>query len=226
MNQPKTSGTTPLGEAPAERVIFTASELAVSRGGRPVLANVSVCAEPGDAVVLRGPNGVGKTTLLRAFAGLLRPDCGAVGFTDAADADRIRAPSEASIFCGVLNAHKAALTVRENLSFWAALYHAPQNCIEAASAQFKLAPYSDYLAGALSTGLARRLGLARLIIAQRPVWFIDEPTASLDSASSEDFVALVEAHRRRGGIVVIATHDPLPLKGARIFELAAKAPAT
>ncbi len=207
------------------RVVFTASNLAVSRGGRPVLANVSVRAAPGDAVVLRGPNGVGKTTLLRAFAGLLRPDSGTVGFTDAADADRIRTPSEASIFCGVLNAHKAALTVRENLAFWAALYRAPQTRIEAASAQFKLAPYSDYLAGALSTGLARRLGLARLIIAERPVWFIDEPTAALDSASSEDFIALAEAHRRGGGIVVIATHDPLPLNGARIFELTAKAAA-
>jgi heme exporter protein A len=225
MNRQKTSETRRSSEGEAERVVFTASALAVSRGGRPVLANVSLRAEPGDAVVLRGPNGVGKTTLLRAFAGLLHPDNGTVSFTDAADADRSRAPSEASIFCGVLNAHKAALTVRENLVFWAALYRAPQARIEAASAQFKLAPYSDYLAGALSTGLARRLGLARLIIADRPVWFIDEPTAALDSASSEDFVALVEAHRRRGGIVVIATHDPLPLDGARIFELTAKAAA-
>ncbi len=225
MNRQKTSDMNgPIG-AEAERALFTASNLAVSRGGRPVLADVSVRAEPGDAVVLRGPNGVGKTTLLRAFAGLLRPDSGEVSFTDAADEDRMCAPSEAGIFCGVHNAHKAALTVRENLAFWAALYRAPQARIDAASAQFKLAPYSDYLAGALSTGLARRLGLARLIIADRPVWFIDEPTAALDSASSEDFVALVEAHRRRGGIVVIATHDPLPLTGARIFELTAKAAA-
>ncbi len=225
MNRHKTSDTKRPGEGEAERVIFTASNLAVSRGGRPVLTNVSLRAAPGDAVVLRGPNGVGKTTLLRAFAGLLRSDSGTVGFADAADADHMCAPSEASIFCGVQNAHKAALTVRENLAFWAALYRAPQTRIETASAKFKLAPYSDYLAGALSTGLARRLGLARLVIAQRPVWFVDEPTAALDSASSEDFVALVEAHRRRGGIVVIATHDPLPLSGARIFELTAKAAA-
>jgi heme exporter protein A len=225
MNRQKTSETKRPGEGEAERVVFTASNLAVSRGGRPVLANVSLRAEPGDAVVLRGPNGVGKTTLLRAFAGLLRPDSGEVSFTDAADTDRSRAPSEASIFCGVQNAHKAALTLQENLAFWAALYHAPQTRIEAASAQFKLAPYSDYLAGALSTGLARRLGLARLIIAERPVWFVDEPTAALDSASSKGFAALVEAHRRRGGVVVIATHDPLPLNGARIFELTAKAVA-
>ncbi len=225
MNQQTTTESTRPSIEQAERVIFSASGLAVSRGGRPVLTNISVRAEPGDAVVLRGPNGVGKTTLLRAFAGLLRPDHGEVLFTDAADAGRIRDRSEASVFCGVLNAHKAALTLRENLNFWAALYNAPQTRIEAASAQLKLDPYSDYPAGALSTGLARRLGLARLMIAQRPVWFIDEPTASLDSASSENFVAQVEVHRRRGGLVVIATHDPLPLSGARIFELTTKVAA-
>jgi len=221
---------TPARSAPFKGVIFTVSDLAVSRGGRRIVAGVSLEAAPGDAIVLRGPNGAGKTTLLRAFAGLLRPDEGEVSIAPAAGGEGAGGASETSVFCGALNAHKAALTVRENLAFWAALYGAPTldnkaGRIEAASAQFGLDPYSDYLAGALSTGLARRLGLARLVIAQRPLWFIDEPTASLDSASIETFLSLVEAHRQRGGLAVIATHDPLPLKGARIFTLAAEARA-
>ncbi len=210
--------------SPFERVTFSARDLVLSRGGRRIVSGVSLAVSPGDIVVLRGPNGVGKTTLLRALAGLLRPDRGEIAVLRD-DSSPLDDPSSVSVFCSALNAHKAALTVNENLDFWAALYGAPVTRVAAARAQFGLDPYSHYPAGSLSTGLARRLGLARLIIANRPVWLIDEPTASLDGASSDTFAALIEAHRGRGGLAIIATHDPVPLDGVRNFELVVESKA-
>ena len=199
---------------------FAASDLAVSRGGGRVLEDVSIALAPGEAAVLRGPNGVGKTTLLRALAGLIRPDCGAIVLRRAGADDPDGDMRAACVYCGVLNAHKAALTVDENLRFWAALYDAPQARLVEARRAFGLDPYAERHAGALSTGLARRLGLARLILAARPIWFVDEPTASLDAASAADFTALVEAHRAKGGVVLIAAHDDMPLNHARHIKMA------
>ncbi len=203
---------------------FSASGLVLARGGRRILANVSLEAGPGEAVLLRGPNGAGKTTLLRALAGLLRPESGVVAFHrkgDETDFDR----AGHTVFCGTLNAVKAALTVDENLAFWSALYETSDDRRVEARRVFGLDPYADRAAGALSTGLMRRLGLARLLVAMRPVWFVDEPTASLDAASAKVFAEIVERHREKGGLAVIAAHDALPLAGARTIELTLEAAA-
>lgn len=168
-------------------------------------------------MILRGPNGAGKTTLLRALAGLLAIDAGTIEATGADG--RSCDASALSIYCGPLNAVKSAMTVSENLRFWAALYRAPRARLAEALDAFALGKYADRPAGALSTGLARRLGLTRLIIADRPIWLVDEPTASLDSGSINAFVTLAERRRRSGGIVVAATHDAMTLHGAQSMEL-------
>lgn len=199
------------------KVLFVVQGIAVSRGGRRIVENISLSLHAGDALILRGPNGAGKTTLLRALAGLLPIDTGTIEARDTGGA-----PCEAptlSIYCGPLNAVKGAMTVKENLRFWSALYRAPHPRLEEALDAFSLRKYADRPAGALSTGLARRLGLSRLIIADRPVWLVDEPTASLDARSVSAFVALAERRRRTGGIVVAATHDAMTLHGARLMEL-------
>jgi len=202
---------------------FCAEGVSVSRGGARIVSNISITLEPGDVVILRGPNGSGKTTLLRAFAGLLRIDDGAIR-VESAHGSSVSAPvdepSASLIYCGPQNAAKAALTVDENLRFWAALYDAPEGALETARTAFRLEGYADRLAGALSTGLFRRLGLSRLVLARRPIWFVDEPTASLDASSSETFARYVEDHRAAGGVAVIATHDAFDIAGARKLRLA------
>ncbi|MCB2113074.1 MAG: heme ABC exporter ATP-binding protein CcmA [Parvularculaceae bacterium] len=201
---------------------FCAKGLAVSRGGARIVSDISLDIGPGDAVILTGPNGSGKTTLLRALAGLLRPDAGETSLV-AGDDEHGEDGRGGVIYCGPQNAAKAALTVDENLRFWAALYGAPGARIKQARTAFRLDPYADRLAGALSTGLFRRLGLSRLIIAEKPVWLVDEPTASLDAGSIEIFLGHIADHRARGGAAVIATHDALEIDGARRLRLSQSA---
>ena len=184
-----------------------------------ILYDLSLTITPGDMVILRGPNGAGKTTLLRALAGLLKPEQGAITVKN--DESTKEDLQTETVFCGALNASKAALSVTENLRFWAALYGASNDEIETAISQFQLSPYKDYQAGVLSTGLARRLGLARLAIARRPIWLIDEPVSGLDANAAGLFCGLVRGHCSRGGIAVIATHDTLDFENPREFSLVA-----
>ena len=211
-----------IADASHRRFRFQASGLSISRGGNRILNNVSLTLDPGEVILLRGPNGAGKTTLLRALAGLLQLDAGAIVVTELSKG----APADDEnpvIYCGPLNATKVALSVDENLKFWTALYRAPAESADKARAAFGLDDYAARRAGALSTGLGRRLGLARLLIANKPIWFVDEPTASLDHRSADIFTALVERHRKGGGAAIIATHDAIDFEGARRMELAPEA---
>lgn len=208
--------------APLHDAQFRAEAVSVSRGGARIVSNISLALGPSDAAILRGPNGAGKTTLLRAFAGLLRADAGTIA-VHRCGGGNLDDKEQALIYCGPLNATKAALSVDENLRFWAALYSAPPSAVERARTAFRLQPYAARAAGALSTGLGRRLGLSRLILANRAIWFVDEPTASLDAASAAIFADLIAEHRAAGGIAVIATHDALDFPGARNIELMADA---
>ena len=185
---------------------LTVSDLAVGRGGVPVLAGVSFVLSAGRALVLRGPNGAGKTTLLRTVAGLQEPMAGTVvGAEDqvayAAHADGL----------------KAALTVSENLQFWAAVFG--QSNIAGAVHAFNLDGLEGRAAGTLSAGQKRRLGLARLVVTRRPLWILDEPTVSLDTASVALFADAVRAHLAGGGLALMATHIDLGIE-ADVLDVA------
>ena len=182
------------------------SDLSVARGGVPVLEGVSFVLDAGEALVLRGPNGSGKTTLIRTVAGLQPPLSGRVEGTDSV------------AYAGHQDGLKTALTVTENLTFWAAVYGT--SGIETALARFDLGTLRDRLAGNLSAGQKRRLGLARLLVTGRPVWVLDEPTVSLDVASVGLFAAAVKAHLAEGGAALLATHIDLGLPEARVLDVA------
>ena len=164
-------------------------DLACTRAGRPVLAGLGFELAAGEALLLRGPNGAGKSTLLRALAALL-PATGRIEL-DGQPLDADTAPERVA-YAGHLDAIKPQLTVAENLGFWSALLGG--GGIGAALAAFDLAPLADRPAHLLSAGQKRRLGLARLPLAPRRLWLLDEPTVSLDAASVARLTAAVAAH--------------------------------
>ena len=172
------------------------SDLACARGGVPVLDGVSFTLAAGQALFLRGPNGIGKTTLLRTVAGL-----------QPALAGRVEVPPDSITYAAHADGVKATLTVRENLEFWSQIFGGPG--IDAALEAFNLNDLADRHAQNLSAGQKRRLGLARMLVTGRPIWMLDEPTVSLDRDSVKLFADAVQAHLTRGGAALIATHIDL-----------------
>lgn len=181
--------------------------LAVTRGGLPVLEGLSFTLTAGHALVLRGPNGIGKTTLLRTLAGL-----------QPALAGTISMPPETMAYAAHSDGLKSTLSVAENLQFWASVYGT--GSIEPALERMNLRQLSERAAMSLSAGQKRRLGLARLLVTGRPVWVLDEPTVSLDAASVALFGEAVRAHLAAGGAALMATHIDLGLHEARVLDLA------
>lgn len=197
--------------------MLEAADLAATRGERVVFAGLSFRLAPGGALLLAGRNGAGKSTLLRVLAGLLRPAEGRV-LWQGADALADRAAHAARLaWVGAEDAVKPGLTVAETLGFEAAIGGGRP---EAGLAAFALEELAALPVRMLSTGQRRRLALARLALAPRALWLLDEPTLGLDTASVARFGTLAAAHRAAGGMVVAATHLPLPLPGAREFRLA------
>lgn len=205
--------------------LFAGRELVCVRGERTVFAGLDFALDAGEALVLTGPNGSGKSSLLRLMAGLLRPARGALTW----DGAPISADREAHCarlhYVGHLDAIKPALSVRENLRFWAGLANGPgAGDPGPALAGFGLEPLADIPARMLSAGQRRRLALARLLAAPAPLWLLDEPTVALDAESVGRLEAAVATHRADGGIVVLATHAGIALEPAQELHIARHAP--
>ena len=206
--QPRSHAGLALGPRSSNRaaMMLIVSDLAVARGGVPVLSGVSFALDAGRALVLRGPNGAGKTTLLRTIAGLQPPLSG-----------RIEGPDDGVAYAGHADGLKATLTVAENLIFWARVFGTLD--IAPALAAMELAALADRPAGNLSAGPKRRLGLARLLVTGRRLWLLDEPTVSLDAASVAMFAAAVRAHLAGGGAALMASHIDLGLAEAEVLDV-------
>lgn len=198
------------------------TDLCCERSGRVVLDELSFAVAPGEALILRGPNGAGKSTLLRALAGLLAPRRGEIRLDDVSQARDGDGYAEGIAYAGHLDAIKPQLTIAENLDFWAALYGGEG--IDAALERFDLRALSDRPAHACSAGQKRRLGLARLLVARRRLWLLDEPTVSLDAAAVARFGAVTREHCAAGGLAVIATHIDLDLGPSRALTLTPPVP--
>jgi heme exporter protein A len=196
-----------------------AEDLVIERGGRVVIDGLSFTVSEGEALVLSGANGAGKTTLLRTLAGYIRPAGGKVRLDGGDDELTI---SEQAHVVGHANAVKSSMTVFENAAFWSDYLSATApdaGSIERALHHFGLEDLVEFPAAYLSAGQRRRLGLARLLLAPRPLWLLDEPTVSLDVASSDRLVAAVNDHTRGGGLAIIATHVPLALERIRTLTI-------
>lgn len=178
--------------------------LTLERGGWRLFEGVSFDAPAGAHLALTGPNGAGKTSLLRALAGFLQPAAGTILMDG-------RTPEDAQQSMHVLGHRdglKASLDVRAHVQFWAGLLGGDEDAGKVLET-VGLARVADLPARVLSAGQARRLALARLLIARRPLWLLDEPAASLDSEGKALLEALIGGHRAGGGTVVAAVHEPL-----------------
>ena len=200
-----------------------AEGLSCERGGRRVFEGVDFAVAPGAALLLRGPNGSGKTSLLRMIAGFLEPPEGRLTWNGRpfGDVDDEAGDGPARIaFVGHLDAVKRALSVAENLAFWAELYGGGGGVNQALD-RLGIGHLAELPARFLSAGQRRRLGLARLVVAPAALWLLDEPTVTLDEASVAAVEALIAEHRANGGMVMVATHADMAIPGAGVLTLGA-----
>ena len=173
------------------------SNLSVARGGVSLLQDVTFEVQAGQALVLRGPNGIGKTSLLRCISGLQPPTSG-----------EISAP-ESVAYAAHADGLKGQLSVLENLKFWADIYGGRGP--EAALVAYDLADLAQRPTANLSAGQKRRLGLARMLVTGCALWVMDEPTVSLDVQNVTKFRTVLRAHLQAGGGAVLTTHIDLEL---------------
>lgn len=182
-------------------------KLACRRGYKVLFEDLSLAATAGTALVVTGPNGTGKSSLLRILAGLLAATSGAVRL----EGEGEPVLAESVHYLGHEDAVKAALTVNANLSFWRAVLGEGGLSVADALEEVGLGGLGRLHAGVLSAGQKRRLAMARLLVARRPVWILDEPTTALDVSAQARFASFARAHLSEGGILIAATHAPLDL---------------
>ena len=207
---------------PGRLMRIVGSDLACVRGGRQVFRDVNFALGAGEALAVTGPNGAGKSSLLRLAAGLLRPAQGRLALEGG---DTELSIGEQAHYLGHQDALKPSLSVAENLRFWGRFLGGtvPTGAGKdgAALAAVGLEALVHLPAGYLSAGQRRRLSLARLLAAPRPIWLLDEPTAALDAAAQRMLAELMRAHLAAGGLILAATHGPLGLEKAAELQLGA-----
>ncbi len=189
--------------------------LRVERSERRILDDLSFELTGGTITTVTGPNGVGKSTLLRALAGFLPLAGGTITTTGLPDEVTL---AESCHYLGHTDGLKNSLSVAENLEFWALMLGGGGIAPAAALAEVGLPHVAEFSVGYLSAGQRRRVALARLLVAHRPIWLLDEPTTALDASAQRQCATMIATHAARGGIVLAATHAPLGL--AHVRELA------
>jgi heme exporter protein A len=207
---------------------LVAVDLACRRGERLVFAGLSFRLPAGGALVLRGANGSGKTSLLRLLAGLIAPAEGRLTWGETPIDDDPAGYRTRLHYVGHQDGVKPGLTPRETLDFWATLRGCGSRCraslLDAAMAAFALEPVADWPCRWLSAGQRRRLALARLFMTPASLWLLDEPFTALDHDNQSRLERAIAAHRRAGGRVVLATHLSIEIGTAVGIELDAFAP--
>ena len=195
-----------------------AENLTCARGGRIVFSGLSFAIGAGEALVVTGRNGAGKSSLLRLIAGLVHMAAGKLALTGG---EAEASVGEQAHYLGHHDALKSSLSVSENLAFWIEFLGGDRRAVMAALEAVDLAPLAGLPAAYLSAGQRRRLSIARLVAVERPLWLLDEPTSALDTQSPERLAGLMRAHRDKGGLIVAAAHGDIGLEAPRELRLGA-----
>lgn len=190
--------------------MLSIENLTCARGRKTLFEGVGVTVGAKGVLVLKGANGVGKTTFLKTVAGLLPPAEGSVTFSGYDVFENLSGYQGLLHYIGHKNALKPRRTVKQNLSFWAKLRDT-QELVPAALSCFDLEPFADVEVGKLSAGWQRKVALAKLICCHSTIWIMDEPFANLDEASRERLLEVVEVRANQGGIILLSSHDKVPL---------------
>jgi heme exporter protein A len=200
----------------ADVMQLRADELACDRGGRSVFQGLNFSLGGGEAMVVTGRNGAGKSSLLRVIAGLVRIAAGRLTL----DGGKPDAPvGEQAHYLGHQDALKPSLTVGENLQFWAEFFGIGRDAVGPALDAVDLSLLAGLPAAYLSAGQRRRLSIARLVAVPRPLWLLDEPTSALDAQSQKRLAELMRDHLAGGGMIVAAAHGSIGLERARELKL-------
>jgi heme exporter protein A len=201
--------------------LFTGTDLVCFRGGRIVFAGLGFALDPGEAMVLRGANGSGKSSLLRLMAGLSQPLEGTIAWESEPASDDPEAHNARLHYIGHADAVKPVLTVAENVRFWTSLRPGSGDGDTLASALAKLgiSHLADVPGRFLSAGQKRRVNLARILAAHAPLWLLDEPATALDRAAEQNLNDAITEHRAGGGMVVISSHAADTMADAREIDL-------
>ena len=194
-------------------------DLAVNRAGQEVVSGISFELASGESLVVTGENGSGKSTTLRSLAGLLPLAKGQISLFDENGKQFENPVREYCHFLGHENGMKPTLTVRENLDFWQQFMGEELLPVEEALEEVGLTHAIDNPYYYLSAGQKRRVAIARLLVSDRPIWILDEPTVSLDTASVEALAGVVSKHVADGGMVIAATHIPLGIDFTTTIQL-------
>lgn len=190
--------------------------LSCTRGDVTLFRALSFALDAGGCAHVQGPNGAGKTTLLRAMCGLTRPADGSVrwnGTEIGALAEEYRANL---LHVGHLNGLHGELSAVENLRYDTCLDNPDHQSVLDALADFGLARRAHLPAKLLSQGQKRRVALARLVLARRTLWILDEPFAALDVSATKHLDGVIERHLDRGGMLVLTAHHPLSFRAAAL----------
>ena len=198
---------------------FFGNNLTRIRGERVVFAKLEFSISPGDATILIGRNGTGKTSLLRVMAGLTRTAAGSLSWDDSTVADDPERHRRRLNYIGHLDCVKPVLTVRENLTIWARLRGATDDMVISGLTRFGLEQLAEIPGRYLSAGQRHRLSLARLGLSDAPLWLLDEPTIALDSEAVAGLNKAITEHRANGGMVVIATNVALGIDDATMIDV-------
>jgi heme exporter protein A len=217
---------------PAPSPLFSGHGLSCIRGDRVVFNGLDFACAAGEAILLLGRNGSGKSSLLRLMGGLVQPAAGRLAWQgESVHSDR-EAHGLRCRYIGHADAIKPVLTVAENIAFWVRLW-APQtvsttealdHCVEQALERFSMGRLRDVPGRFLSAGQKRRVNLARLFAAPGQLWLLDEPTTALDKASIEVLEQAIADHRAAGGLVVLSTHTDVVLPQATVMQMETFAP--
>ena len=201
--------------------MLEALELAAQRGDATIFSGLSFTLRPGCAALVTGANGSGKTTLLRIVAGLTRPQRGSLRWRSRHVGSYDQALRESSLYLGHASGLKDELNAEENLRLLASLHGTPATTTEVHRAleALDLREVSSLAVRFLSRGQQRRIGLARLRLARRSLWLLDEPTAALDASGVATLEAMLRQHLAAEGMAMIATHQPLALAPAPVTSL-------